>query len=549
MQQLAKGIASFGRGGDTELIHMTKGEIRGLQQLALAHGGSLTINPQTGLAEAGFLSSLLSIGGGIVGGIFGGPMGAAAGSSLGSLVGGDDPKTALRHGLMSGIGGAMFGGAADAAGGGMAEVATGTPSWMAPEVAQGIAPEAVNNTTMSGLDNAVVTPAVDNSITTAYGEGYSPIGKPQYDLGYGRPNTDNAISPDFSGSTNDIVTPQTPATAQLPATGKPLQAAVTPAGTAAAKAADPELLKDPMAWIKANPIKSGLGAYAAYSLLNSKPGTVASQAGPGGNIDKYAYHPAQYGPDGRVIQQASYGAPTVTHYAAKGGPIYEEAPTDDEMYSDKDKPDSYYAWLKSKKERFDIGGSVTAGSAPVTNGGQSRWYDLLTGGISGGSGSLGGFDQLLSANPALSAQLKGSNKYSYNPADQSYSGGQSAGADFAAPAQYSYDPSGQNFTKKMAQGGIASLPNEYAAGGKLLQGPGDGMSDSIPAVIKGPRPQRAALAQGEFVIPADVVSHLGNGSTDAGSKRLYAMMDKIRHARTGNKKQGKQIDPNHFLPA
>ena len=115
------------------------------------------------------------------------------------------------------------------------------------------------------------------------------------------------------------------------------------------------------------------------------------------------------------------------------------------------------------------------------------------------------------------------------------------------PVQYSYDPKEQRYTQ-MAQGGIAS-PGEYAAGGKLLQGPGDGMSDSIPAVIKGPKPQRAALAQGEFVIPADVVSHLGNGSTDAGAKRLYSMMDKIRMARTGTKKQGRQINPAKFMPA
>ena len=115
------------------------------------------------------------------------------------------------------------------------------------------------------------------------------------------------------------------------------------------------------------------------------------------------------------------------------------------------------------------------------------------------------------------------------------------------PVQYSYDPNDQHYTR-MAQGGIASL-GEYAAGGKLLQGPGDGMSDSIPAVIKGPKPQRAALAQGEFVIPADVVSHLGNGSTDAGAKRLYSMMDKIRMARTGSKKQGRQINPAKFMPA
>ena len=97
-------------------------------------------------------------------------------------------------------------------------------------------------------------------------------------------------------------------------------------------------------------------------------------------------------------------------------------------------------------------------------------------------------------------------------------------------------------------GGLAALP-EYAAGGKLLSGYGDGMSDSIPAVIKGVRPQRAALADGEFVIPADVVSHLGNGSTKAGGKRLYEMMANIRKARTGNPKQGKQINPMKFIPA
>jgi hypothetical protein len=96
-----------------------------------------------------------------------------------------------------------------------------------------------------------------------------------------------------------------------------------------------------------------------------------------------------------------------------------------------------------------------------------------------------------------------------------------------------------------AQGGIANL-GSYSDGGHLLKGPGDGMSDNIPATISNRQPAR--LADGEFVIPADVVSHLGNGSTDAGAKQLYAMMDKIRKARTGTKKQGKQIKPSKFLP-
>jgi hypothetical protein len=91
-----------------------------------------------------------------------------------------------------------------------------------------------------------------------------------------------------------------------------------------------------------------------------------------------------------------------------------------------------------------------------------------------------------------------------------------------------------------------ALTSSYAQGG-YLNGNGDGMSDSIPATIEGKQPAR--LADGEFVIPADVVSHLGNGSSKAGSKRLYAMLDKVRHARTGNKKQGKEINPAKYMPA
>ena len=88
----------------------------------------------------------------------------------------------------------------------------------------------------------------------------------------------------------------------------------------------------------------------------------------------------------------------------------------------------------------------------------------------------------------------------------------------------------------------------YAAGGnpRLLKGPGDGMSDNIPATINGRQPAR--LADGEFVVPADVVSHLGNGSTEAGAKQLHGMMDKVRKARTGNPKQGKEIKPQKYMP-
>jgi hypothetical protein len=105
------------------------------------------------------------------------------------------------------------------------------------------------------------------------------------------------------------------------------------------------------------------------------------------------------------------------------------------------------------------------------------------------------------------------------------------------------------YMSNMARGGISDLGgySDYARGGRMLKGPGDGMSDSIPASIAGKRPAR--LANEEFVVPADVVSHLGNGSSDAGAKQLYAMMDRVRTARTGRKSQGREIRPQKYMAA
>jgi hypothetical protein len=97
------------------------------------------------------------------------------------------------------------------------------------------------------------------------------------------------------------------------------------------------------------------------------------------------------------------------------------------------------------------------------------------------------------------------------------------------------------------QGAVGGM-QQFATGGtpRFLSGGGDGMSDSIPATIEGN--QEARLADGEFVIPADVVSHLGNGSSKAGAKQLYSMMDRVRQARVGTKQQGKAIKPKKFMP-
>ena len=127
------------------------------------------------------------------------------------------------------------------------------------------------------------------------------------------------------------------------------------------------------------------------------------------------------------------------------------------------------------------------------------------------------------------------------------------GLQFAAPQQQStfgFQPYGQQSPQnieailaalraqqaqgvtQMAEGGYAGGGyhlGDYSDGGRLLKGPGDGVSDSIPASIGGRQPAR--LADGEFVIPARIVSELGNGSTDAGARKLYAMMDRVQRAR------------------
>jgi hypothetical protein len=116
-----------------------------------------------------------------------------------------------------------------------------------------------------------------------------------------------------------------------------------------------------------------------------------------------------------------------------------------------------------------------------------------------------------------------------------------AALNAANPAKEERRPGGPR-VQNMAAGGIAQLKE-----GKYLDGASDGMADKVPATIEGK--QEARLSDGEFVIPADVVSHLGNGNSDAGAKVLDDMMRRVRKARTGNDKQGKEIDPNKFIPA
>lgn len=198
--------------------------------------------------------------------------------------------------------------------------------------------------------------------------------------------------------------------------------------------------------------------------------------------------------------------------------------------------------------------AAAAGAAPSATSGIAKLAEAM--GINKAA-------EMLGVDPSTLMKLAGgviaggatalANRGSGNPAPITQTGFQGQidpnALKYVGNNQYIKNP----VVKAAAGGGIRGLgmqgiaPIEYKAGGKYLSGPGDGMSDNIKANIDGR--QEARLADGEFVLPADIVSHIGNGSSNAGAKKLHAMMDRIREARTGNPKQGKQIKAEKFLPA
>jgi len=203
------------------------------------------------------------------------------------------------------------------------------------------------------------------------------------------------------------------------------------------------------------------------------------------------------------------------------------------------------------------GSNLVAGAAPTTAGGgtftegmarfaqnplASLKANPFTAGASAIAGAVGSRRRMEDGEEEYSGPLR---RFRYSP--DTYRPAFAGGGIASLPgADYDRMVGDIPSTPRMAQGGISHL-GSYSDGGRMLKGPGDGMSDSIPASISNKRPAR--LADGEFVVPADVVSGLGNGSTDAGARQLYAMMDKVRQKRTGTKRQGRQINPREMMPA
>lgn len=587
LQLAAQHLASRGRGPDTTLVHMAPQEVAGLQALAKAHGGSLTVNPDTGLAEAGFLSSILpmvagaalaatGIGAPLAAGIVGAGYGVATGS--------------LQKGLMAGLG--AYGGAG-LAGGLMGAGAAGAAEAGAAGLgASGAAASEMAATQAALQQNALAGIGVDSAAAAGTGS-----------MSFAPGMTTNVLG------TAPIAGPMSVpvSTGQL-AAGVPLVATATPMPVAAPTFSDnvSQMFQGAKnlgteAGREAFMSKAGVGglgglakyglaglAPVAMDMMTPKQRAIAEQEKLKPYKYDFAYNPtgaaSTYAPSGYDSSERMHFNPAYTRTAAGGG-LMDIGPVEAMSRSNQSQMAPAYAQggvsdmavdPYTGAETFAEGGATEAvrkveddpyysmtgmsgdvykylqgqGRAPVTPvpaptavvvpvqstvqpmavaAEPASPFGRLFGGLLGKSAAQNQGGEYVDADTNIKP-------YSFDPVTGAFTS--------VAPKKVfrPYTPEPEPTTTSwdggggFAQGGIASLAQggqshlgDYSDGGRLLRGPGDGVSDSIPASIGDKRPAR--LADGEFVVPARIVSELGNGSTEAGARKLYAMMDRVQKAR------------------
>jgi len=483
LQIAAQHLAAQGRGPDTTLVHMTPGEVKGLQAIAMAHGGSLTINPQTGLPEAGFLSSILPM----VAGLALGPAGFAlmsapmAGLTVGALTG--MATGSLKKGLVAGLGaysGAGIGDVIGSAGAGAIEAGAGAGlppvSDAGTMLSAATPPSPVAPVAAPVLPAAPVSPVVGGPMNLALPQG-TPLGPAAIDPMSGFPTaaTPNPVS---GATTVDPFGPR----ATAPVTATPQPPTVTPAtpATPATTVSAPDTYRNQM------DIRSDASVAAKEAALR--------EAGPMQRLTRGLGAIAEKPSLLFNKENMKYGA------AALGSMMFQDpkavnAPRDSEQYR--------YAYDPGRQMPPTREGDV----------GEYTYYQPSYTRLAADGGIMSAMpvQQMSDANNAEMLTLNRSQMY--------------------------------------AKGGISHL-GDYSDGGRLLRGPGDGVSDSIPATIANKRPAR--LADGEFVVPARIVSELGNGSTEAGARKLYAMMDRVQQNRrktVGKNKVAVNSRSEKLLPA
>ena len=490
LHKLSNNIQSQGRGNDSMLVHMSPREVSGLQQLAKSQGGSLSVNPNTGLVEAGFLEQALPIVAAAAATYF--TAGAAApaltaafgattggilaGAGAGALIGGG--SAALQN---KDVGqGALYGGIGGAVAGGTGAYAD------APNMLAGANPAAAS------IPSAAAAPVPTNAFS------YTPSGE----------MVSSAYNPAVTGAVS-------PTTGVVP----PSPSGVGAAGADAAKTF----------YAGSNPLtKAGLlalpGLGAAADNKTNMPG--------GEQYDENSPYRMRLSNDFRgsdPIRPNPYYQANYSGYAEGG-----LASLQGTMYPQSQQDHTQFATPTQMPNSAEV---VRSDYEPLSNPHTGQMLMMAAGGDPA--------DQKKKKKPTFTSAAKLAAMDPYE-ASIAQLGNAEYGAQMPSSGVGMLAPQTKLGQLNLARGGISDLGG-YSDGGRMLKGRGDGMSDSIPATIGNKQPAR--LADGEFVVPADVVSHLGNGSTDAGAKRLYAMMDKVRQARTGKKKQAPAVNPKRLMPA
>ena len=589
----AQHLASYGRGGDTELVHMTKGEIKGLQALALAHGGSLTINPNTGLVEAGFLKKLLPTiaGAALAATGVGAPMAALmVGGGYGLATG------SITKGLMAGLGawggagltsslGALGGEALAAQGGdaalnafkeinqqavtsGLGEGATANLQALNPGVAPSEFAREMGtqgfNLPAGGLPSSqsIATQTAQNYLNAQNFPGLSPTTLQNYQASLNAPgvNPQDVISAAGRAQGAAGATTTGNITAGLKAINPTTEAGRAALGsfvkdnaTTIGGAFLPSMTQEQKAppgytedeydrYLKGFRMSPNYQAYEAprpnpyYQAQYAAEGGIMKLQGGGGPVERMSQMNTAMNPQGGLypmgmIDKTQYATPTQR-------PVSAELVTDAPAY-ERSNP---MLMAEGGIARYRNKGQVNVLQDYIDRQSQQQLSPLPESVGVPRTGIFRDTDVDTARKDALTAAMIRLGKAS-----------KGAGIKPVALPKTSIkglgDISGatQDTTEAAAGGTMRYNLGGYSDGGRMLKGPGDGMSDSIPATIAGKQPAR--LADGEFVVPADVVSHLGNGSTDAGAKKLYGMMDKIRKARTGKKKQAPAVKASRYMPA
>jgi len=503
---LAQELQSKGRFGDSMLVHMTPGEVGGLQSLAMRHGGSLTINPETGLPESFFLAALLPALAGAAGTAL---LPTAATAALGGFavpaaVGGITALAtgSIEKGLMAGLGaysgaglaeGLMAaGGAGGAAAAGGAETllaaGAGAPGAAAADIAASTAAGAMPTATGSIGQLAAAPQATQSLLAAPGGMGAGAAGQgivaptgAGFNLGMPSAQAAQTAAGGIQGSTGLI--PGAPSFAGVPGVTQTAGGIGGLPGAGGGIGVTPQ-----MQLAQQTGIQTADTAMSPMDRMMSGVKNIVSDES-----------------DGRKRFMDKVGG--VSGLASKAAGVVSPFFAEDEAEEGK-APDT-----RIRPYAFDFRGPDT-----------QEGFQYRTG-VPGESTS-----EIRYFTPTFTPM--GSFKAGTEPGPSFY----------GTPTAEQYALYSQPKPKELAAGGIAGLKK-----GRFLQGPGDGMSDSIPATINGTQPAR--LTDGEFVVPADVVSHLGNGSSKAGAEKLHAMMDRIRKVRTGKRKQAPEVKAERFMPA